>query len=141
MKIIVLTGKPNSGKTTTFEMLYDLLTKNMKNKPKINKIPNTPKKDFQCILTYKKKKVAIFSAGDNLFLICSAIFIYSEFDYIIVAHSQSPSGKDKGRIIELTKANKHQTLIVKTECKKGSSQKVIDKANAKDCKKIIKAIK
>jgi hypothetical protein len=63
MKVIMLIGEPNSGKTTTIHEVYKSLTGHYhKNWP--------PKKDFEDIVTHKGKKIGFRSDGD---LACSAI--------------------------------------------------------------------
>ena len=136
MKIIFLIGKKNCGKTTTMLQLYDLLTNSMKNKPVKNKLT---RKDFHCEFIYKKRRVAIFSAGDTLGLILSAIFKYSEADYLILPFSEG--GRHKAKILADFKKNKQHTSINKVVCKMGTNKAAITIANANDCKKINNAIK
>jgi hypothetical protein len=141
MKIILLTGSPHCGKTSTMENVYEDLTKNMKNKPIKEPIPKTAQKDFQCQMTYKNKKIAIFSAGDSLILILMAIFKYSEVDYLILPFSQGKKEGDKAKIIKNFIAVKQHTHINKMVCKKSASSKDKETANKNDCKKIITALK
>lgn len=65
MKLIVVKGNPNSGKTTSIRLVYDLL---LYKGAKIDKPRNSGKiyADFDTELLYKEKRIAISSAGDVL---------------------------------------------------------------------------
>ena len=65
MKIIVVKGNPNSGKTTSIRLVYDLL---LYKGATITKPRNSGKTytDFDTELLYDKKRIAISSAGDVL---------------------------------------------------------------------------
>jgi len=95
MKIILIAGKPNTGKSTTLNILYDKLTdkgaRNIieKRKPVGNKKEN----DFQCVINWNGKSVAIFSMGDILRDIINAIIQYAHCDIIILAYNTSFSTK------------------------------------------------
>ncbi|MDR0443829.1 MAG: hypothetical protein LBH44_10520 [Treponema sp.] len=137
MKIILLSGNKSTGKTSTFHMLYDELTKGVKNPPK--KIMEGGSRDFQCVLPYKGKKVALHSHGDLLYRVYYAPIIYSEVHYLILAHSKG--GIYKNWIINLvkkkTKHAKHK-LITKTVSNNKANYST---ANMKDCLAIKAAIK
>jgi tRNA uridine 5-carbamoylmethylation protein Kti12 len=94
MRIILLTGKPHSQKTTTLNMVYAQLTQGIKNPPPKQKIKNAPAADFECILSYKGNSVAIFSLGDILYRVYEAIIKYSNVDVLIIAHSQGGNAKN-----------------------------------------------
>ena len=88
MRVIILHGAHNSGKTTTFNLLYDeLLKKGAKPLTIRHELP--ARDDFECILEYKEKRVALFSLGDYMFAIGSAVGYYTkeECDILVVAHS------------------------------------------------------
>ena len=112
MKIIILHGKHNSGKTTTFNDLYEKLLAN-------GAIITNPKKelpakdDFECIINYKGKKVALFSLGDYMFAIGSAVGYYTkvECDILAIAHSmKTPIHKNA-----LFKQRKYDYAIINKE--------------------------
>ncbi len=68
MKIVILHGKHNCGKTTTFNLLYDeLIARGAEIIMPKKDLP--ARKDFECILKYKEKKVALFSLGDYMLAI------------------------------------------------------------------------
>jgi len=141
MKFIILAGNEKKGKTPTMQKVYDLLTKNMKNKPAQNWIYNNngnKTKDFHCKLTYKGKEVAIFSAGDTMLYIFTAIFTYSDVDYLIISFRTTGSYQNNSIINEAKKQK--QTVINKTVCPAGSNQATIDAANTKDSMTIEAAI-
>lgn len=88
MKIIFLRGKHNCGKTTTINLLYDVLCdKGAEVVEPQRALPS--KNDFECILKYKNKKIALFSLGDFTFAPASAIGYYTraECDVLVVAYS------------------------------------------------------
>ena len=65
MKVIMLLGVSNIGKTTTINEVYNALAgKNGENIicPKTG-FTGSPK-DFECVLKYKEKQIALFSLGD-----------------------------------------------------------------------------
>jgi predicted dinucleotide-utilizing enzyme len=76
MKIIALRGAGSCGKTTTLNLVYDDLI----SKGAILFVPKTQvggdKKDFEAILTYRGKNVAIYTMGDYSNLTIKAIDKY-----------------------------------------------------------------
>lgn len=89
MKVIMLIGDKDSGKTTTLNMVYDYLTKVVETKIIRSKtqLGGDPK-DFECVLDYQGMKVAIFSMGDNIYDIIHAMSYYegNESNILIVAN-------------------------------------------------------
>ena len=84
MKIIVVKGNPNSGKTTSIRLLYDLL---LYKGAKIDKPRNSGKiyADFDTELLYNEKRVAINSAGDLLKNIHKTVSDHDGCDILITA--------------------------------------------------------
>jgi aspartate/glutamate racemase len=83
----MLTGPKSCGKTTTLTNVYDKLVKisgvkKIKSKTVVEENP-----DFECILLYEGKKIAIFSLGDLSTKIIAAINKYEEagMDVLIIA--------------------------------------------------------
>jgi hypothetical protein len=78
MKVIMLLGPSNKGKTTTMNLLYDELARYEENIvcPK-SQLGGNPK-DFECILKYDGKLVALYSMGDFSTCIIPAISAYEE---------------------------------------------------------------
>jgi tRNA uridine 5-carbamoylmethylation protein Kti12 len=87
MKIILLTGPPRSGKTTTLNMLYDTVTDNGKKNIEVPRCDIGAASDFECVLNYKNKKVEIFSAGDSYHECIKAIIAYANRDVLVLAYS------------------------------------------------------
>ncbi|MEJ2795170.1 hypothetical protein WAE56_17325 [Iodobacter sp. LRB] len=87
MDIILLCGDLNTGKTTTMNLVYsDLITKGATVVvPKVT-VGGNPL-DFECVLIYKGKLVAIFSMGDYLHECWSAAIKYAYCDKLILAYS------------------------------------------------------
>lgn len=89
MKVILLSGAPSSGKTTTLNKVYDELIE-------LGAVPLRPKKqlggnpnDFECVLTYMAKQIAIFTMGDFAIEVIHAMSFYEGMgcDVLIVANS------------------------------------------------------
>ena len=75
MKIIFLEGKPNTGKTTTLGIVYDLITNGMNPLP--TKTPlGGDQNDFECIVNYNGQNVAIYTMGDFSTYLSKAITKY-----------------------------------------------------------------
>lgn len=84
MKIIVIKGNQNSGKTTSIRLVYDLL---LYKGAKIDKPRNSGKiyADFDTELLYNEKRVAINSAGDLLKNIHKTVSDHDGCDILITA--------------------------------------------------------
>lgn len=77
MDIIVLQGLPNSGKTETIGLAYDIVLNNGGISSNRTQVGNDPR-DFEDILTnYKNKTIAFYSAGDDSTALSKAIWKYS----------------------------------------------------------------
>ena len=88
MKIILLTGKRNCGKTTTLDLLYKRITQNgTKNIIEKRKEFGYQEKDFKCVVSYADKEVAIYSMGDYINACVDAIIEYANRDILILAYS------------------------------------------------------
>jgi hypothetical protein len=92
MKVIMLLGPSEKGKTTTFNMLYATLAKWDYASKKLNilspkvQLGSNPN-DFECTLSYKGKTVGLFSMGDESKPLTTAMFDYlnKECDVFICA--------------------------------------------------------
>lgn len=79
MRIIVLEGLSNKGKTTTINLIYDIILYHGGNPTDKQQIGNPIFKDFKDIVTdYKDKKIAFFSMGDNSNELVNAINTYNK---------------------------------------------------------------
>jgi Cdc6-like AAA superfamily ATPase len=86
MKMIILNGEPHTGKTTTLHAVFEEIAKGINPPPA--KTPFGDQDDFDAAVLYKEKRVAIFSAGDNLCFIKCAIYKYAtQCDVLILAYS------------------------------------------------------
>jgi len=110
MKIIMLAGKSNTGKTTALNQLYDRLTdKGTRNILEKRKPHGSEAEDFSAIVNYKGKTTAILSVGDVLRDIVNAIIQYAHCDVLVIAYNTRFETKlDK----EVNK-NKHHCVIRK----------------------------
>lgn len=88
MKIIMLKGPDNSGKTTTLNLVYNELVNNRKAKVCSYVKVGWKGDDFACTLDYKNSKVAIYSMGDYSIDIKRAIEYYTHksADVLIIAN-------------------------------------------------------
>lgn len=84
MKIIVIKGNPNSGKTTSIRLVYDML---LYFGAEIEKPRSSGKTytDFDTELLYKEKRIAISSAGDVLKNIHKTINRHEGCDILVTA--------------------------------------------------------
>ncbi len=84
MKIIVVKGNPNSGKTTSIRLVYDML---LYFGAEIEKPRSSGKTytDFDTELLYKEKRIAISSAGDVLKNIHKTINRHKGCDILVTA--------------------------------------------------------
>lgn len=82
MEVIMLKGPKNCGKTTTLNLVYDDLVNNHHAKihtakKQLGEDPN----DFEAVLIYQKKKIAIFTMGDLAYEVIGAM---GKYDYLAV---------------------------------------------------------
>lgn len=87
MKIVLLSGKPNTGKTTTLNLVYNSLLSSSAHILQPRSILGSNPNDFECILSYTGKVVAIYSAGDLISDCYSAIVKYCYCDTLVLAYS------------------------------------------------------
>ncbi|WMC07179.1 hypothetical protein [Elizabethkingia anophelis] len=75
MKIIVIEGKPNIGKTTTMWEILDILSPGGVRSPSFHLYGTTPyKDDFEEIISgYRSLKIALYSIGDYSNALAKAI--------------------------------------------------------------------
>jgi hypothetical protein len=143
VKIILLTGNPRTGKTTTFNMVYDQLTQGMSPLPTKYKIKGGSANDFECTLMYKRKDIAIFSMGDHLHRIYEAIIKYINKDVLIIAHSKGGYVMDKiPRNIARYRSPPHSLhcVINKTVSRNPNNNAMNIANNTIDCQTIISNI-
>ena len=133
MRIILLSGKPKTGKTTTLNIVYDFIKQDggkiINEKERLRSI-----NDFKCVFLYNKKKVAIFNMGDFLKECIKALIEYSNQDVLVLAYSDIFI---KLNLKEITKKFSYHCVIEKTVAEKNEHSI----ANDKDCKRIISELK
>jgi len=79
MRIIVLKGPSNKGKTTTIDLVYEIILRHGGKSTEKQQIGNPIFKDFKDIVTdYKYKKIAFFSMGDYSNELVNAINNYNK---------------------------------------------------------------
>jgi energy-coupling factor transporter ATP-binding protein EcfA2 len=93
MKIIALTGRSSSGKTTILNLAYDMLIRDGAVSTNRQQLGGNPQ-DFSDILYWKNIRVAFYTMGDFSRLLSAAIFEYTELscDLLICACNDKFSG-------------------------------------------------
>lgn len=97
MKIIVVKGNPNSGKTTSIRLVYDLLLY-MGAEIAVARTSEKLHTDFDTELLYDEKRIAISSAGDVLKNMRKTIADYKEHNsdiLIMASRNFKPSSLDE----------------------------------------------
>ena len=90
MKIIMLSGEHDCGKTTTLNLVYGSInpqqTVIIEEKKNINEM-----KDFECIIKYKGKKIAFFTLGERAIRLIHAFEKYAgkQCDVLVCACNTS----------------------------------------------------
>jgi hypothetical protein len=133
MKVIILSGEPKTGKSTTLNDVFDNIASRINPPP--TKTPLDPP-DFEAIFPYKRKVVAIYSEGDLLYLIKDAIHKYAtQCDVLILAYSDRFKRDYKPALFDLARelaGDVQECVIRKMEAN--------DTDNAIACKNIINNI-
>jgi tRNA uridine 5-carbamoylmethylation protein Kti12 len=125
MKIILLSGKPNSGKSTALNLLYDELVES-KDCHII-----TPRKEAwlgECVLNYKGKTVAIKADGDVYQWCVDAIVKYAKYDILVLAYSD----KFARSLVDIVSQYDYHS-VVKKKCAN-------DRDNEKVCREILEKL-
>lgn len=132
MKIIILEGKDETGKSLTMNLVYAYLLNKGAYLIDYSKITYGSPCDFEAILKYEEKSVAIYSLGDTKYQCANAVKSYEEkkIDVLIMAYD---SAKFKNHDDWYNRAIK----IKKTE--ETDVQKQLD-VNIDDCNQIISKI-
>jgi tRNA uridine 5-carbamoylmethylation protein Kti12 len=86
VKIILLSGKPSTGKSTALNLLYDKLIESGKCCILSKKTPSD-EFDFECVVKYNNKTIAIVTFGDVLHWATEAIVKYANLDVLVLAYS------------------------------------------------------
>jgi len=86
MKLILLSGRSNSGKTTTLKKLYKNLTNDGK-KNVLSIYDKNDEFDNEYIIMYKNKKVAIVTGCDILWKYVEKIIKYANQDILVMAYN------------------------------------------------------
>ncbi len=133
MKIILLSGNPNTGKTSTLNLVYDELISLggtiLTAKSKLGGNQN----DFECLLKFNSKVVAIFSMGDYKYICYEAVAKYSNCDYLVLAYSD----KFKNSMSDFLEKLQHHKVVKKSIASEASD---FHSCNTTDMKNIIDCI-
>jgi len=136
MKIILLSGKPNTGKSTTLNLLFNELTQNgTKNIVSDKKeLGNPAQKDFECVVSYKGKEIAIFCMGDYYSVFIDVLIKYANCDVLVLAYNETFAKK----LDKLIEDCDYHCVIRKTVSKSNAEYKA---KNEFDCERIIEELK
>jgi broad-specificity NMP kinase len=87
----MLTGAPNTGKTTTLNRLYDTITDNGSKNVLACKsgLGNPASNDFKYEVSYKGKRVAIYTMGDYYKAFIEAIIEFANCDVLVLAYNNN----------------------------------------------------
>ena len=121
MKIILLPGKTNAGKTATIWLTYENLIGQgasviMEKKP-LGKNPM----DFESILSFRGKSIAFYSMGDFYWKCRGAIKEFAKCDYLILAYSD----KFKWNLKDAIAKDPKNSVITKTSNNTNDAQALI----------------
>ena len=127
MKIIMLSGNQNTGKTTTLKLVYDQLAQNMPSPPQAQPIQGGDYGDFESSpLRHNGKTVAIYSLGDTLYRIYEAIIKYcGTVDVFIVACSTGQNKANFNALVSYVQAYPQHCVISKTKNNDADCQGII----------------
>lgn len=87
MKIIMLSGKSNCGKTTTLNKVYEFINPKDENIIRAKSKLGGDIKDFECLIEYNGRTVAFFTMGDYSSYLLKAFEKYKkkQCDFLICA--------------------------------------------------------
>ena len=87
MKIVMLSGKTNCGKSTTLNLVYDYIHQKEGDIIEAKMVLGNPKyRDFECIIQYRDKTIAFYTMGDYSYCLLDAFEkYYTKCDYLICA--------------------------------------------------------
>ena len=141
MKIIMLAGQENTGKSTTFNLLYDAIVSEIGEKGIIKPketLGNPKNKDFECLIRYKEKNIALFSMGDYDDICFKAIVKYSNCDTLVLAYSTKFPVKLDNLVKESVEVSGIKNCVIeKTVTADKTNQ---EEYNNADCNRIIEEI-
>ena len=154
MKIIMLAGKGNKGKTKTLKMVYDRLSNNIK--PIHYQEFKHPITDIECYpLYHHDKKVALYTEGDEWIYIKDAIIKFNCIgaDVLIISFSEDEIKKEAAKnkdiredlFMEIFKPDNLKDIqphfvIQKRVSPDPKNSKTNEENNEKDCQAIIDRI-
>jgi hypothetical protein len=136
MSIILLSGQPNTGKTTTINLVYDELIRQGALVKKKKKQLGNNKMDFECVLEYQNKIIAIYSMGDDHRLCERAVKTYRNCNFLILAYSAKKTSQCK--LYNATAKDTMNLIINKTV--DNTDEAKMEKANKKDSTTILSSI-
>jgi hypothetical protein len=119
----MLTGKAQSGKTTTLNRLYDKITDNGSKNILVRKsvLGNPAVNDFKCVVSYRDKKVAIYTMGDYRSVFEEAMIEFADRDVLVLAYNDNFSKRLEKFIGNL----RHFRVIQKSESNENDLEAIL----------------
>jgi tRNA uridine 5-carbamoylmethylation protein Kti12 len=129
MKIILLSGMPNSGKTSALYLLAEKLkAKDAKEITEKYDYGDDASEEFDCVFDYNGKTVAIREHGDVYYGCVDAIVRYTVCDVLVLAYSDRFSRSLAKLVEKYASQCGHKVIRKKEAC---------DSDNARVCDEII----
>jgi len=127
MKIILLSGKPNTGKTTTLNLLYDKITENGRKNIIAGKkvLGNPASNDFKCVVKYNSKEAAIYSMGDYYGAFIEPLIEYANRDVLVLAYNEQFAKK----LDKMIEKYDYHCVIRKSSSNENDCEKIISELN------------
>jgi hypothetical protein len=119
----MLTGKSQSRKTTTLNLLYDTITdKGSKNVLACKSVlGNHASNDFKCVVSCNGKRVAIYTMGDYKTVFEEAVIEFADCDVLILAYNDTFAK----RLDKFAGKFPHYCVIQKTDSDKNDQDAIL----------------
>jgi hypothetical protein len=119
----MLTGKTQSRKTTTLNLLYDTITDNGSKNVLVCKsvLGNPARNDFKCVVSYKGNEVAIYTMGDYSSVFVEAMIEFADRDVLVLAYND----KFAKRLEKFIGMFPHYRVIQKTDSDKDDLEAIL----------------
>jgi hypothetical protein len=112
MKIIMLTGESNKGKTAVLTFVHEILATDGAKPTCFKRAWDKYERDFSDVLEYREKKIKIFTTGDELKKI-KEVLNYTECDFLICA-CNNKFLEPLENVIKVKKIRKIKKTVAKT---------------------------
>lgn len=136
MQIIVLQGMPNTGKTKTLNLVFDIMVLNGGGVSTNRQVLGNPSQnDFSDIVKWNNQKVAFFTMGDYSTYLAKAIYDFNRQNCDILVCALSINTVKKRANNALNKFN--ATRITKTVAPNQNAELAVNTADAQTISNLI----